>query len=142
MENDDNFTFLYNEEFEKLPKLLRFTQKRYKIALTIMLVLLPATYILTTVFYNTGKTELVPSILQQSSVGTYQLINTYEYGFLYAALICAIVIALLGGWMIIARAFERRAFKKASHLCNMLYLEERHKQSRIWNDWRMQNRDY
>ena len=142
MENDDIFTFLYNDEYEKLPKLFKFTRKRYKIVLTIMLILLPATCILTTVFYNTCKTELVPSILQQSSVGTYQLINTYEYGFLYAALICAIVIALLGAWMLLARTYERRAYKRASNLSNMYYLEERHRQARIWSDWKSQNRDY
>lgn len=142
MENDDTFTFLYNDEYEKLPKLFKFTRKRYKIALTVMLALIPAVCILTTVFYNTGKTEMVPSILQQSTVGTYQLINTYEYGYLYAALICAVVIALLGAWMLIARTYERRAYKRASHLSNMYYLEERHRQARIWSDWKSQNRDY
>lgn len=142
MENDDIFTFLYNDEYEKLPKLFKFTRKRYKIAITIMIVLLAAVCMLTTVFYNTGKTEIVPSILQQSTVGTYQLINTYEYGYLYAALFCAIVIAVLGGWMLIARAYERRAYKRASNLSNMYYLEERHRQARIWSDWKSQNRDY
>ena len=142
MENDETFTFLYNDEYEKLPKLLRFSKKRYKIALTVMLVLLPVVCILTTVFYSTGKTEMVPSILQQSTIGTYQLINTYEYGYLYAALVGAVVIALLGGWMLIARVFERRAYKRASHLSNMYYLEERHRQARIWSDWKSQNRDY
>lgn len=142
MENDETFTFLYNDEYEKLPKLLRFSKKRYKIALTVMLVLLPIVCILTTVFYSTGKTEMVPSILQQSTIGTYQLINTYEYGYLYAALIGAVVIALLGGWMLIARVFERRAYKRASNLSNMYYLEERHRQARIWSDWKSKNRDY
>ena len=103
MENDDTFNFLFNDEYEKLPKILKFTKKRYKITRTIMLVLLPVVFILTTIFSYTCKTELVPSLLQQSTVGTYQLINTYEYGYLIAALICAIVIALLGGWMIIAK---------------------------------------
>ena len=42
MENDDTFTFLYNDEYEKLPKLFKFTRKRYKIALTVMLALIPA----------------------------------------------------------------------------------------------------
>lgn len=142
MENDETFTFLYNDEYEKLPKLLRFSKKRYKIALTVMLVLLPIVCILTTVFYSTGKTEMVPSILQQSTIGTYQLINTYEYGYLYAALICAVVIALLGAWMLIARTYERRAYKRASNLSNMYYLEERHRQARIWSDWKSKNRDY
>lgn len=142
MENDDTFTFLFNDEYEKLPKILKFTKKRYKITRTIMLVLLPVVFILTTVFSYTCKTELVPSLLQQSTVGTYQLINTYEYGYLIAALICAIVIALLGGWMVIAKAFEKRAYKRASHLSNMVYLEERHKQARIWSEWKSRNGDY
>ena len=142
MENDDTFTFLYNDEYEKLPKILKFTKKRYKITRTIMLVLLPVVFILTTIFSYTCKTELVPSLLQQSTVGTYQLINTYEYGYLYAALICAVVIALLGAWMLIARTYERRAYKRASHLSNMFYLEERHKQARIWSEWKSKNDDY
>ena len=142
MENDDTFTFLYNDEYEKLPKILKFTKKRYKITRTIMLVLLPVVFILTTIFSYTCKTELVPSLLQQSTVGTYQLINTYEYGYLYAALICAVVIALLGAWMLIARTYERRAYKRASNLSNMYYLEERHRQARIWSEWKSKNDDY
>ena len=142
MENDENFNFLFNEEFENIPALFRFSQKRYKIALIIMLVLLAATCILTTIFYYTAKTEIVPSLLQQSSVGTSQLINTYEYGFLYAALAGALLVALIGGWMLISRAYEKRAFKRASYLSSMIAQSERLNQSRIWSDWKMQNRDY
>ena len=60
-----------------------------------------------------------------------------RYGYLDS-----VRIALLGGWMIIAKAFEKRAYKRASHLSNMVYLEERHKQARIWSEWKSKNDDY
>ena len=142
LENDDNFNFLYNDEFEKIPFLFRFTGKRYKIALIVMIVFFAAMLVLITVFYSTQTTELVPSVLPQSTVGSYQYVSDYKYGYMVATLICGISAALIAGWMTCAKLLEKRAFKRASKLSNMIFLSETHKLNVEWQNWKMQNRDY
>ena len=141
LENDDNFNFLYNEEFEKIPFLFRFTRKRYRIALIVMAVSFVAMWVFITIFYNTQTAELMPAIIPQSTVGSYHYVSNYQYGYMVATLICGLTAALMAGWMVFAKLLEKRAFKKASELSNMIYLSERHKQAKIWSDWKMQNRD-
>ena len=142
LENDDNFNFLYNDEFEKIPFLFRFTKKRYKIALIVMIVFFVATLVLFTLFYETQTIEKVPSLLPQSTVGSYQYVCMYKFEYMVAALICEIIAALIAGWMTIAKLLEKRAFKRAAKLSNMIFLSETHKLNVRWNDWKMQNRDY
>lgn len=141
LENDSDFIFLYNEEFEKIPFLFRFTRKRYRIALIVMAVSFVAMGVFITIFYNTQTAELMPAVIPQSTVGSYQYVSNYQYGYMVATLICGLIVALMAGWMVFAKLFEKRAFKKASELSNMIYLSERHKQAKIWSDWKMQNRD-
>ena len=142
LENDDNFNFLYNEAYEKIPRLFKFSQRRYKAALIIMLVCFGIILILTTVFYSTAKTEIMPSLLPATTLGSYKLVNTYEYGWLALALVFAGIVALIGAWMLIARALEKRAFRKAADLNNRIFLAERHRVEMEWQNWKMNNRDY
>ena len=142
LENDDNFNFLYNDEFEKIPSLFRFTRKRYLIALIVMIVFFVAMLVLITIFYSTQTTEMIPSAIPQSTVGSYQYVNTYKYGYMVATLICGLIVALIAGWMTFAKFLEKRAFKKASILSNMIFLSETHKLNVEWQNWKMQNRDY
>ena len=126
----------------KIPFLFRFSNKRYKVAIIVMLVLFGIMLILTSVFFNSGKTEVMPSLAPATTIGSYQTVNTYEYGYLYAVIIIAAVVVLLAGWMVIAKLFEKRAFKKATALSNMIFLSERHKMEIDWQNWKMQNRYY
>ena len=68
MGNDDNFNFLFNEAREKIPWLFRFTRRRYKIALIVMLVSFVIMLIMTTVFYNSAQMEIVPSTMPAQRV--------------------------------------------------------------------------
>ena len=141
LENDDNFNFLYNEEFEKIPFLFRFSKRRYKIALILMLVLFVATLVLITVFYSTRYTIKIPTLIPQSTTESYQYVSYYKFEYMVATLLTGLLTALIAGWMTIAKLLEKRAFKKASNLSNMIFLSERHKLEVEWQNWKMQNRD-
>ena len=141
LENDDNFNFLYNEEFEKIPFLFRFSKRRYKIALIVMLVLFVATLVLITVFYSTRYTIKIPTLIPQSTTESYQYVSYYKFEYMVATLLTGLLTALIAGWMTIAKLLEKRAFKKASNLSNMIFLSERHKLEVEWQNWKMQNRD-
>ena len=137
LENDKNFTFLYNEEFEKIPAFFKFSRKRCIAALIVMGAFFTAAMIFLSLFQDSAKYE------RMAVMGAYSLgVNDYNYAFLYAMIICFAVIALIAAWMSIAKVFERMAFKKASNLANMIYLSERHKAEIDWQNWKMQNRDY
>ena len=68
--------------------------------------------------------------------------NDYNYVYLILMILCFVVIALIAGWMTLAKVFENRAFKKATNLSNMIYLTERHRVELEWQEWKMNNRSY
>ena len=138
LENDKNFTFLYDEEFAKIPFIFRFTKRRYMTVLIVMGVLILSVFVLTTVFYNTAETVVFDTAIGYESLP----VNTYDNRFLVALIICAVIVAVMAGWMLISRWFERRAFRKATELSNMIFLSERHRAEIEWQNWKMENRDY
>ena len=142
LENDQIFNELYEEEFNKIPYLFRFSQKRFKVALIIMLVAFGSMCILTSFFYNSGRAEVIQAPIPVYTTGSEMVVNTYEYGYLIAAISCGLVAVLLSLWMVISKQFEKRAFRKATSLSNMIFLSERHRTELKWQDWKMNNRDY
>ena len=141
LENDDNFNFLYNDEFERIPSLFRFTRKRYMIALIVMIVFFVAMLVFITIFYSTQKTIEIPAGITGTTLGENTRVSDYEYGYMAATLICGLIAALIAGWMTVAKLLEKRAFKKASELSNKIFLSETHKLNVEWQNWKMQNSD-
>lgn len=142
LENDNVFNELYEEEFNKIPFLFRFSRKRFKVVIITTIVLFVSMLILTSVFYSTGKAEVIDAPFSPITTGSQMVVNMYNNGVLVAVIIVGIVVALLAFWMFIAKQFEKRAFRKATNLANMIFLSERHKQAVEWSNWKMQNRDY
>ena len=142
LENDQVFNELYEEEFNKIPFLFRFSRKRFKVVIITTIVLFASMLILTSVFYSTGKAEVIEAPFSPITTGSQMVVNMYNNGVLVAVIIVGIVVALLAFWMFIAKQFEKRAFRKATNLANMIFLSERHKQAVDWSNWKMQNRDY
>ena len=142
LENDQVFNELYEEEFNKIPFLFRFSRKRFKVVIITTIVLFASMLILTSVFYSTGKAEVIEAPFSPITTGSQMVVNMYNNGVLVAVIIVGIVVALLAFWMFIAKQFEKRAFRKATNLANMIFLSERHKQAVEWSNWKMQNRDY
>ena len=142
LENDQIFNELYEEEFNKIPFLFRFGRKRFKVVLITTIVLFVSMLILKSVFYSTGKAEVIEAPFSPVTTGSQMVVNMYNNGVLIAVIIVGIVVVLLAFWMFIAKQFEKRAFRKATKLANMIYLSERHKQAVDWSNWKMQNRDY
>ena len=138
IENDNNFNFLFNEQFEKIPLLFRFSRKRFIASLIVMAVFFLAGMIFLKLFYDSGEYVTVPSL-----GGTYSFgFNEYNYVFLILMIACFAVIALIAGWIVLAKMFEQRAFRKATELSNMIFLTQRHKRAVEWSNWKMKNRDY
>ena len=138
LENDENFNFLYNEEFEKIPALFRFSRKRFIGAFITIGVFFVAAMIFLSLFNNSAEYVTVPSIDIAHSFG----FNDYNYSYLILMILCFVVIAVIAGWMTIAKLLETRAFKKATQLSNMIFLSERHNMELKWQDWKMNNRSY
>ena len=137
MENDNNFNFLFNEQFEKIPLLFRFSRKRFIASIIVMAVSFLAGMVFMRLFYDSGEYVSVPS-LGGETFG----FNEYNYVFLILMIVCFAVIALIAGWIVLSKMFEQRAFKKATELSNMIFLTQRHKRAVEWSEWKMNNRDY
>jgi len=133
LENDQVFNTLYQEEYNKIPYIFRFGRRRPKIVIGAIIVLFAASLVLWTIWYGTGRTVQAPS-------GLY--INVYDMQYLIAMVITLGTGLLLAGWAGIGYWFEKRAFKKASNLANMIFLSERHKMEMRFQEWKMKNRDY
>ncbi len=137
IENDDDFNFLFNEQFEKIPFLFRFSRKRFIATLIAMAVFLIAGMIFMRLFNDSGEYIAIPT-LSGYSFG----FNEYNYAYLIYVIVCFAVIAILAVWIVLSKLFEQRAFKKATELSNMIYLTQRHKRAVEWSNWKMKNRDY
>lgn len=138
LENDKNFNFLYNEQYENIPKLFRFSRKRCIASFIVIGVFFIAAMIFLRLFNDSAEYVKIPSLDSAHFFG----FNEYNYTFLVFMILCFVVIAVIAAWMAIARLFEQRAFKKATKLANMIFLTERHKQAVDWSNWKMHNRDY
>ena len=134
LENDDVFNTLYNEEFSKIPRLFRFNRKRFKIVMIIMIIFITATLTLSTLF---SETRTGANFETASGYSIYY--DKFNFAYLIAMLITALIVALLAGWMTISYLYEKRAFAKASKLANMIYLSERHKAEIDHQNWKMHN---
>ena len=132
LENDQVFNTLYEVEYKKIPYIFRFGRRRPKIVVGIIIALFAASLVLWSVWYGTGKTV-------HSSLGTY---NEYDMRYLYAMVITDLTGLLLSGYAGIGLFFEKRAFKKASKLANMIFLSERHETEMKWQEWKMKNRSF
>ena len=138
LEIDKVFNELYNEEFEKIPFLFKFSRKRCIIVFSVTGVLTVIMLILTTVLQETSHTVLIDAM-----PGTDPFyINTFDRNVVAAVIIVGIAVFLLTLWIVIAKWFEKRAFKKATSLANMIFLSERHRTELKWQEWKMENRDY
>ena len=138
MINDNNFTFLFNEQFEKIPFLFRFSKRRYIVSLIVMGVFIVAGLVFWNFFDDSGKYTVISSV-DNAHVLAF---NDYNYTFLFLMIFCFAGVVVIAAWMSLAKVFERRAYKKAANLSNMIFLTERHKQAVEWSNWKMQNRDY
>lgn len=138
IENDKNFTFLFNEEFDKIPLLFRFSKRRFIASLIIMGISFIAGMVFLGLFYDSAEYIQVPTMGGTHSFG----FNDYNYTYMYLMILCFIILAVFAGWITLSKVFEQRAFKKATQLSNMIFLTERHKRAVEWSNWKMQNRDY
>ena len=138
LENDKVFNELYDEEFEKIPFLFRFSRKRCIIAFAVTGGLTVLMLILTTILQETSRTVLIDAMPGHDPF----MINTFDSRVVTALIIVAVAVFMLTLWIVIAKWFEKRAFTKASKLANMIFLSERHRTELKWQDWKMENRDY
>ncbi len=99
MTNDQVFDFIFEEEFNKIPYLFRFSRRRVKITAVILGVLVFGMCVTTTILKSMNGVT--------------------------AVIIAALLTALVAGWMSLAIAFEKRAFAKASAFTYKYSISER-----------------
>jgi len=122
LETDQNFNDLFQEQYEKIPRIFRLSKKGLKISFVVLGILIVVALSVLSAFYSTGKTVVEPSF-----AGYERFYNTYDYRFMVAFVVIMTIFTLYTGWLVIVELFEKRAFKKASRLANMIFLSERHR---------------
>ena len=129
IENDEVLNELYDEEFEKIPFIFKFSKKRYIVTICIACALIVATLVLVILLHETSSKEVidpVPGMLYRSEM------NAYNIG-LAIALFCAGAGLAVSMILIIgAKWFENRAFKKAANLAHKIHLAEELKEKARW----------
>ena len=122
LDNDQVFNELFQEQYEKIPPFFKLSKKGLKISFIVLGVLLAIALTILSAFYKTAQT-----VVESSLPGYERVYNTYDYRILVAFIIVALIFMLYAAWLVIVELFEKRAFKKASRLANMIYLSERHR---------------
>ena len=120
LETDSVFNELYDEEFGKIPFIFRFSRRRFIIAFSAICALLLATVAFIFAFFGSG--------------------NSQEANFPIILIFTGLTLCLAVVWVIIGRLFEDRAFKKASHLAQMIRLSEHRLEMRRWEKIRTDSR--
>lgn len=99
MTNDQVFDFIFREEFEKIPFIFRFSRRRVIISAVVLGVLFAGMCITTTALKTMSG--------------------------ITAVIIAAALTAIVAAWMMVAVAFEKRAFSKASEFAFKYSIAER-----------------
>lgn len=106
MTNDQVFDFIFEEEFNKIPFIFRFSRRRVKITGVILGILVLGMCVTSTMLED---------------------INGFT-----AVIVAALLTAVVAGWMSLAIAFEKKAFAKASAFTYKYSISERERmQSRV-----------
>ena len=106
MTNDQVFDFIFEEEFNKIPYLFRFSRRRVKISAVILGVLVVGMCATTTVLHSVNGVT--------------------------AVIVAAVLTAIVAGWMSLAIAFEKRAYARASAFTFKYSIAERERsQARV-----------
>ncbi len=129
IENDEVLNELYDEEFEKIPFIFKFSKKRYIVTICIACALIVATLVLIILLHETSSKELidpVPGMLYRSEM------NAYNIGLAIALFCAGAGLAVLMILIIGAKWFENRAFKKAANLAHKIHLAEELKEKARW----------
>ena len=122
LDTDQTFNELFEEQYEKIPRIFRLSKKGLKISFVVLGVLIVIAMALLSAFYSTGKTVVEPS-----APGYERFYNTYDYRFMVAFTIIMTLFTFYTAWLVIVELFEKRAFRKASRLAAMIYLSEKHR---------------
>ena len=122
LENDITFNTLFEEEYDKIPRIFRLNRKLSKIALIIIVVFIAGATFCLSRFYASGEYVTMPS-----AAGYEMGFNVYDNRYMVGMIVCLLIVIVLSGWLTIGVLFEKRAFAKATRLSNMIYLSERHR---------------
>ena len=137
LENDNVLNELYDEEVGKIPFIFRFSRKRFIIAFASICILLLATVALIFALYGSGSYQVMDSVVGN---GFQMGFNVFNDNIATALFFVCFALCLLVVWVVLGRVFEDRAFKKASHLAQMIHLSEHRLEMRRWEKIRTESR--
>ena len=98
IENDEVLNELYDEEFEKIPVLFRFSKKRYIVTVCIACALIAATLVLIIILHETSSKEVietVPGMLYHSEMNMYNIGLAIALFFVGAGLAVSMILIIL-----------------------------------------------
>ena len=137
LENDNVLNELYDEEIGKIPFIFRFSRKRFIIAFASICVLIFATIALIFALYGSGSYQVMDSVAGNG----YQMgFNLFNDNIANVLLFTVFVLCLSVVWVIAGKMYEGRAFKKASHLAQMIHISEHRMEMRRWEKIRTDSR--
>lgn len=111
---DEVFDMLYNDEFSKIPYVFRFGKLRIRIVIGLLVMFCAASCIFPVI-----------------------LLAMHIPGGLSALITFASFTAGIAAWMVIALAFEKRAFRKASVLSYRYHVYENERAEERLRKWRL-----
>ena len=126
LENDKVLNELYDEQFEMIPFVFRFSRRRFYISLAVMALLFISMIVFIVMFYQSGNYN--------------GIVNIYDNNFAYGVVLTGIALAAVSGWICLSKWFEQKAFKKASNLAHMIHQSEQRRNALIWQNWKAENR--
>ena len=137
LENDTVLNELFDEQFGKIPFILRFSRKRFIIVFSAICVLLFVTAALIFALYGSGSYQIVDSVAGSG----YQMgINVFNENIATALLFTGLVLGILVVWVIIGKVFEDHAFKRATYLAQMIHISEHRIEMKRWEKIRTDSR--
>ena len=136
-EYEEIFGFVFQEELAKIPAVFKPGTKLIKVMLIVLAVLVIAMIVTVSIYYRTAEYGAVKNIR-----GMAIQVVTYDNRVLVLQIALAVITVLISGWLVISKALEKRAYRKATTFSAMAYQTQRHRQELQWQEWKMNNRDY
>lgn len=133
IENDKVLNELFEEEFEKIPFLFRFSRKRAIAMFSIMCAFIVISLVFVVLYFSSGSThmgETIPGMLYQKVINEYD--DRIGVGLFFSCFGLIATIAIMAA----AKWFEDRAFKKASRLAQMISISEHRIEMDRWEKTR------
>ena len=136
-EYEDIFGLVFREEMDKISPLFKPGKKQIIGALVVIGVAFIALLVTVPVFYNSAEYGAVRNVS-----GMDIQVVTYDNRVLVVQIILAVIMALVAAWLIISKAMEKHAYRKATSFAAVAYESIRQRKELRHQEWKRNNNIY